>query len=114
MKCCQYTAGMLREPVAFQRLTRTPDGLGGWSETWQTIPGLPSRAMVRQLSGREEWRFSRINGEVQLMLVTRFSASLTLEDRVIVRGKAHNIRELRNVDFADRWLEIAVTGGVAT
>lgn len=112
MKCCDYTAGMLKEPVAFQRLNRTPDGLGGWTEQW--LPIVSTRAIVRQLSGREEWRFSRINGEVQIMVVIRYTSGLTLEDRVIIRGKAHNIRELRNVDFADRWLEVAVTGGVAT
>jgi SPP1 family predicted phage head-tail adaptor len=113
LACGKYNAGQLTKAVAFQRVTRAPDGVGGWSETWAAIAGAPTRAHVRQLSGGETWRFDRINAEVSLMIVTRYNASVTPADRVIFQGRAHNIREVRNVDFADKWLEIAVTGGVA-
>jgi hypothetical protein len=41
-------------------------------------------------------------------------AGLLESDRVVIRTKAHNIRFINNVEFADRWLEIMVDGGVAT
>lgn len=113
LACTKYSAGQLTKAVAFQRVTRAPDGLGGWVETWATIAQAPTRAHVRQLSGNEQWRFDRINAEVSLIIVTRYSASIAPADRVIFQGRAHNIREVRNVDFSDKWLEIAATGGVA-
>jgi SPP1 family predicted phage head-tail adaptor len=114
LKCGKYSASDLREPVTFQRVTRTTDGVGGWSEAWATLAGSPSRAMVRQVSGSEAWRFDRINAEVALMVVTRYFPGVTPADRVLIRGRAHNIRSVANLDFGDKWLEIAVSGGVAT
>jgi head-tail adaptor len=35
-------------------------------------------------------------------------------DRVLLRGLVYNIGWINNVEFADRWLEIDLTGGVAT
>jgi SPP1 family predicted phage head-tail adaptor len=105
---------MLREPVQFQQLSRVADGAGGWAEAWAAIASTPGRAMVRPLSGSEEWRFSRINATARLMVVTRYSSVIAPEHRVIIRGRTHNIVDVRNVDFGDKWLEIAVTGGVAT
>lgn len=112
--CCKYKAGDLREQVTFQRVTRATDGVGGWSEGWVTVPGAPIKAKVRQLSGGEAWRFSRVDASVELMIVVRFVDGLTPADRVIIRGRAHNIRVVNNLDFDDEWLEIGVTGGVAT
>lgn len=111
--CCKYTAGDLREPVTFQRVTRTADGAGGWTETWAAISGAPVKAKVRQLSGGEVFRFNRTDAAVELMVVTRWVDGLTAADRVLIRSRAHNIRVLNNVDFADQWLETGVSGGVA-
>lgn len=112
--CAKYSAGQLREVVAFQRQVRAADGVGGATLTWAAISGAPTRAYVRQVSGSEAYRFDRINAEVRLMVVTRYVATITPGDRVLIRGKAHNITAINNVDFADDWLEIGVTGGVAT
>lgn len=55
MKCCDINSGMLREPVTFQRQTRTTDGAGGQTQTWATISGSPSRAYVTSASGSERY-----------------------------------------------------------
>jgi SPP1 family predicted phage head-tail adaptor len=114
MKCCQYNAGMLREPISFQRLTRTSDGAGGWTETWSQISGAPTWAMVRNLSGGEAYRFDRLDATVRMMMVIRYTTAIKEADRVIIRGRAHNVRFINNVEFADKWMEVAVDGGVAT
>jgi SPP1 family predicted phage head-tail adaptor len=114
MMCCKYTAGMLKEVVSFQRVTRVSDGAGGWTETWAAISGAPTRAMARSLSGGETFRFDRMDATVRMMIVTRYTTLLKEADRVLIRGRAHNIRYINNVDFANNWLEIAVDGGVAT
>ena len=113
MKCCTYTAGMLREPVTFQREALTSDGIGGSSKAWGTIAGAPTRAMARMLSGFERAQADRTDASVKVRLVVRYWAGLREADSALIRGKRHNIRAINNVDFADKWLEIDLDGGVA-
>ena len=114
MKCCDMSAGLLREPVTFQRQTRVSDGAGGQTQTWAAIAGAPSRAFVRAATGNERYSHDRIEATVRLKLVTRYNAGLRESDRVLIRGKAHNIRFLNNLEFRNQWLEILVDGGVAS
>lgn len=107
-------SGMLREPVTFQRMTRTADGAGGQTQTWATISGAPTRAHVRMASGSERFAHDRVEATVKLKLTTRYTSALTEADRVLIRGKAHNIRVLNNLEFRNEWLEIGVDGGVAS
>jgi SPP1 family predicted phage head-tail adaptor len=114
MKCFDINSGMLREPVTFQRQTRTTDGAGGQTQTWAAISGSPSRAYVTAASGSERYLHDRVEATVRLKLVTRYNSGLLESDRVIIRGKAHNIRFIKNVEFRNQWLEILVDGGVAS
>lgn len=114
LKCCDINTGMLKEPVTFQRRTLVADGAGGQTETWAAIPATPSRAHVRPVGGSERWASDRTEAIVRLRLVTRYNAALREGDRVLIRGKAHNIRFLDNVEFRDKWLQIDVDGGVAS
>lgn len=113
MKCSDMNAGMLKEPVTFQRRTLVSDGAGGQTETWATVTGTPSKAFVKPVSGSERFASDRVEAIVRLRLVTRYTNKLTESDRVLIRGRAHNIRFLDNVEFADKWLQIDVDGGVA-
>lgn len=116
MTCCapKYTSRQLREVVTFERATRVSDGAGGFSETWATISGAPTRAMVRPLSGRERWASERTEATSNYRVVVRYTSDLTERDRVLIRGIAGNIVFIANVDMADEWLEIDVNLGVAT
>lgn len=114
MKCCDYTAGMLKEPVTFQRETLVSDGAGGTTSTWATISGAPTRGFLKAMSGSERWASARVEANVTLRLVVRYFAGLREGDRVQVRGEAANIRFINNVEFADKWLEIDLQAGVAT
>lgn len=114
MKCCQYTAGMLREPVTFERLTSTPDGAGGFTEGWAAVSGAPTKAMARQSGGSERVHGARVEAVARLRVVVRYFPGLLESDRVLMRSKYHNIRSINNVDFADKWLEIGLDGGVAS
>jgi SPP1 family predicted phage head-tail adaptor len=104
---------MLRTPVTFQRKTRTPNGSGGWSETWGAISGSAARASVKGLSGFERIQSDRVNAETKERIVCRYFAGLRPDDRVIIEGRAHNITYINDVERRKRWLEIDVSGGVA-
>lgn len=113
MTCCKYSAGMLREPVTFERRTRTANGAGGYTEAWATISGAPERAMVKSVSGGERYASDRMEATATHRVVTRYFSGIKESDRVVIRGREHNIRYIVNVDFADRWLEITTAQGVA-
>lgn len=110
LKCGTYSANDLTERVTLQQATRVTDGRGGWSETWADLATV--YAKVRHLSGNEVWRFDRLNAVASLMVVIRYRAGVTPRHRLLIRGVTHNITDVRNVDMADRWLEIAVQSGV--
>jgi SPP1 family predicted phage head-tail adaptor len=113
MKCCDMKAGMLKEAVAFQRLTRTSDGAGGFTEAWAAIVGTPTRAHVKAMSGGERWHSDRVEASATHKIVVRYNSSLTTKDRVVIRGLAYNIRFIDNMDMADKWLYITAQVGVA-
>lgn len=114
ISCCDMHAGRLKEAVTFQRRKLVSDGAGGQSETWATITGAPSRAFVTPVGGSERYASDRVEATIRLRVVTRYTAALQEGDRVIIRGRAHNIRFLDNMEFANKWLQIDVDGGVAT
>lgn len=114
MKCCDLHAGLLREPVTFQRATRTSDGAGGQTQVWATVSGSPTRAYVTPVGGREWYAHDRVESLPRLRVVTRYSGSIQEGDRVLIRSKAHDIVRIDNVEFRNKWLEVTVDGGIAT
>lgn len=113
IQCCDMTAGMLSEPVTFQRKTLTSDGAGGMTQSWATVSGAPTRAHVRPVSGSERYASDRVEATVRLRLVVRYTTAILESDRVQIRGKVHNIRFIDNIEFKNKWLQIDVDGGVA-
>jgi SPP1 family predicted phage head-tail adaptor len=105
---------MLKEPVEFQRATKVSDGSGGYTETWAAISGAPTRAIVKAVSGSERFASDRIEATTRYRIVVRYFDGLLESDRVEIRSRVYNIRFINNVEFADRWLEIDLDGGVAT
>lgn len=113
LKCCDINSGKLKEPVTFQRKTLTSDGAGGMSQSWAAISGAPTRAYVMPVGGSERYASDRVEATVRLRLAVRYTSLLLESDRVLIRGKVHNIRFLDDVEFANKWLQIDVDGGVA-
>ncbi len=114
MKCCNMNAGMLREPVTFQRKSRARTASGGFDETWATLSGAANRAYVKALSGTERFASDRVEASTRWRIVVRYFSDLTEEDRVVIRGRNHNIRFINNLELKDRWLQIDLDGGSAT
>lgn len=113
IKCCDFSSGKLKEPVTFQRKTLTSDGAGGMTQAWAAISNSPTRAYVVPVSGSERYASDRVEATIRLRLVVRYTSILRESDRVQIRGKVHNIRFIDNIEYADKWLQIDVDGGVA-
>jgi len=113
LRCCEFHAGRLKEPVTFERRTLTSDGAGGQTESWAAIAGAPTYAAVMPVGGSERYASERTEAIVRLRLVVRYTSNLKESDRVKIRDRVHNIRYIDNIEFADKWLQIDVDGGVA-
>lgn len=113
MKCCDIHSGKLNEPITIQRASLASDGAGGQTQTWGAVSGAPARAWVAPLSGSEQYRFDRMEANISMKLITRYSTTIQERDRVVIRSRNYNVRFIKNVDFEDKWLEVYVDGGVA-
>lgn len=109
--CCDYNAGMLREPVTVQRKTRTADGAGGYTEAWSDV--LSTRAHVSATSGTERWRSDRTEATTAFKVVMRYASNITEADCIVIRNRRHGIRFIDNIELKNRWLKIDADAGVA-
>lgn len=113
MKCCDMHAGMLKEPIEIQEKTRTPDGSGGFTEVWAEISGAPDMAAVKAASGFEKVKDQRVQEVPVLKATIRYFAGIEGADRAVIRSRNYNIGFVNNLEFADRWVTLTLTGGVA-
>lgn len=114
MKCCTYTAGQLRNVVTIQAKTRTPDGMGGFTETWAQVSGAPTRAMITAAPGSERWGFMRQVPGNTYKMVTRFFSGATAAQRVLCGGKEYAVLGVVDPDLRSDWLEWRLSDGVAS
>lgn len=111
-KCCDYSAGMLREVISLQRASRKSN-FGGIDETWAAVSGAPDRAYMKPLSGREVFASQRVEARASIMMVIRYFADIKERDRIVWNSREYNIRHIRNVEARNKWLEIMLEEGVA-
>jgi SPP1 family predicted phage head-tail adaptor len=114
--CCspKYTSRQLRESVAIQSLTRTADGMGGFTEAWQAVTGAPTRAMIDAAPGSERWGYMRQVPGNTYRMVTRYFAGATASQRVIWRGKEYGVLGVVDPDGRQDWLEWRMGDGVGS
>ena len=112
MRCCDYTSGMLREPITVERQQTTDIGGGATEISWLTR--VSTRAHVKQLSGNERLYAQRLDATTRNRIVIRYNANIVESDRVVMRNRNYNIKFINNIEFRDKWLEIDLDGGQAT
>lgn len=121
-QCCDITPGMLRSRVTIERKTRTPDGLGGATETWTADPVDGIWANWKGHKGTaqfnsEETHFERNVALNRFRVIIRFRGDAegapyyTEADRLIHRGRTYNIESILDVEDRQQWLELTVIQG---
>lgn len=97
-------AGDLDQRIELQRLTRMPDGGGGYSEEWTTYA--QSWANVRPMSGRERYQAQQTQANANYRITLYNRADIDPADRILWRGKVLNIRFLADAGPRDLYLTI--------
>jgi len=112
LKCCDLTAGQLREPLTIQRKFAVSDGIGGQTISWITLGS--TRGDVRPVSGREALQAMQLQASVTHRIYIRYRSDITAADRLTMRGQPLQIRSVVNIEMRNRWLELSCDSGVAT
>lgn len=114
MACGKYSAGQLRNVVTIHAKTRAADGMGGFSTTWATVSGSPTRAMITAAPGNERFGQMRQEPGNVYKMVTRWFSGATAAHRVQSGGKEYAVLGVIDPDGRGDWLEWRLSDGVAS
>jgi len=112
MQCCDIYPGMLRESVELQRQETV--SIGGGATEISYVTYATARGFMKPLSGGERLYAERLDAQTRNRLILRYRSDIVESDRAVIRGRAYNITWINNLEFRNRWLEIDLSGGVAT
>jgi SPP1 family predicted phage head-tail adaptor len=112
VKCCDLTAGSLREPLTVQRKVAVSDGMGGQAIQWLDL--YTTRGQVKPLSGREALQAMQLQASITHRVYVRYRADIKPADRIVMRGQPLQIRSILNIEMRNQWLEMLCDAGVAT
>jgi len=110
----RYEIGELDQRVELQKFTRSPDGQGGFTETWTTEATV--WAHVRPQTGREREFADRQTAEAGYLVVIRYRDDVdeTWRFKWLNTGRLMNIRYVQQRGGRELYLPIEAERGVAT
>ena len=82
---------LMPETVYVQRLTRTSDGAGGWSESWQTIATTKGRIAAKSGDENELGGKTTAITTYLITLPSNIEFELTNTDRLQINGQQYQI-----------------------
>lgn len=112
LKCCDITAGKLKNRIELQELIIVEDGAGGNTRTWRTVQKV--WAYLYQTSGSERYQQDRLTAIANFRATIRYRADVSPVNRIVFQGKAYQIRSVDNLEFANKYLDLSLESGVAT
>ena len=104
----KINTGDLRHKITLTRPVQTPDGIGGFAETWQTAAG-PIWAAKRQLSGTEKpYHDALALNEIVVFTIRRRAQKISAEWQVNYENQRYKIIGLTPQDINEPFVEITV------
>ena len=105
--------GRLDQMITLQRLVKTPDGAGGYAESWANLPRDPCPwAKVTAKSGRESMVEGRMAAQFTVLFEIYNRSDLVETDRILWDGATYNIRGIRREGGRRLMLVIEAERGV--
>lgn len=104
------TVSRLRHRLALQQETVTPDGSGGYTQSWQNVADL--WAEILPISGKERLFAGQMQAEISHKITIRFRTGIVAGMRLLYDSRAFNIRAILNPKENDEVLELWVDEGV--
>jgi SPP1 family predicted phage head-tail adaptor len=94
----------MKHRILFQSLTRTEDGQGGFTEEWED--GDYVSAEVTPLKAWEQMRAQQLDSKLTHKILIRYRSDITDEMRLFHRGRIYGIKEVLNLEEANRYLQL--------
>ena len=104
MRCGDICAGDLRQRVTLYRKSRTPDGRGGFDETWSEYATV--RARVDTPSASERFFAQGQEDAVTHRFILRYRTDIESTDILVWRGEVYTIRRPIDIEGKRRWLQL--------
>lgn len=105
-------AGNLNQPITIQRMTQTPDMMGGFTEVWADLQS--AWAMVTPKSGREAMDQGRPNATFVVVFTIYTIDGLRDADRIMWGGVPYNIRGILGTGHNSLFTKVEAERGVAS
>lgn len=97
--------GELKRVISIQAKTKTPDGLGSWSETWAEYA--ETRAAIWPVSASEQVRNQQVENQITHKVRVRYQTGIIPEMRVVYKSRVFEILgQPINVNEENRWLDL--------
>lgn len=106
--------GRMDQQITLQRLARTADGYGGFTDAWADYPwNARVWAHVRAKAGRESMDEGRMTAQFTVLFTIYNRTDIDPRDRIVWQGVNYNIRGLRQEGGRRLMLVIEAERGVA-
>ena len=111
MKLCDLHSGMLLNQITVERLTLTPDGMGGGVSSWAIL--YQPWAYIAPVTGWERMAGMQLESPITHTIYIRYRLDLSTRDRIVHRGRSFNIRSIADIEEKRIFLELKCEEGVA-
>lgn len=98
------TIGQLRQRVTIQKLTRTPDGKGGFTEAYGVRAVV--NAAVEPLTFKELTKGAGQSSDLQSGVTIRYRSDIAITDRILWGSRALQIQSYQDPTGARRFLRL--------
>lgn len=123
--CDEMHAGKLKALITIERKTRTPDGMGGVTDSWTADPVGGVWAYVYGIGGERRWSYEYTDADRRqtrnrYLMVVRFRGDAqgapyySAGDRITYRGRILSVSAVMDMEDRQEWLELATTEGEAS
>jgi|TARA_B100000519_G_scaffold203105_1_gene224100 SPP1 family predicted phage head-tail adaptor len=102
--------GKMRFEIELQKPTNTRDAGGGITETFTTLSNL--YADIRQTRGNESLKQGQVKEQTTHIFTIRYRKDIGTNFRIKYDDDNYNIRNIKNIDNRNRYLEVECELGV--
>ena len=106
------TFSEFNQTYVFESLAITPDGQGGYTDTWSTFATITGFA--KPISEAEMILDDHIKSKNIKKFSFEYVAGITSDMRILFKGKYYNIYSPASIQESDVWINIIASESVAT
>jgi SPP1 family predicted phage head-tail adaptor len=101
----------LKHRVTIQQPVLTPDGAGGFAESWQNIPAAPDvYAAITPVNSGEQLKFGQLEATATHRIIIRYRTDITPSMRLVdTDGTVYTLNSVADQAGLKRYLVLAAT-----